>query len=42
MNRRFKEQSNGQVQHAKLTAAQRQKAMALETKAEKEATRQRN
>ena len=42
MNRRMKESTNDQVQNAKMAATQRQKAMALDTKAEKQATKQRN
>lgn len=42
MNRRFKEATVDQVQNAKLAATQKQKAMALDTKAEKQVTRMRN
>ncbi len=42
MNRRMKDQTNETVAHSKMSAQQRQKQVALETKAEKEAVRQRN
>lgn len=42
MNRQMKEQSRQTVDNSKMTAAQKQRQVALDTKAEKEATRQRN
>ena len=42
MNRRMKEQANDTVANSKLSALQMQKMKALDAKAQKEETRQRN
>ena len=42
MNRARKDQTNETVANSKMSAQQKQKQVALETKAEKAATRQRN
>lgn len=42
MNKRMKDVTNETVAQSKMSATQKQKQMALETKAEKEATKMRN